>query len=183
MNPSGKIKFGTGQDMPILSKNASNMVTAVSNQQASVVITSPSFDGQATVSVSYPKKDLTEIVYAQDADAAQVIKKGQVVHMAADGKLYLADSITNTNVVGFAMKDVVIGDKLEYGALGSLEITDWTVLTGGEGATLQVGKKYFLQADGTIKTVIPTTGWLIHVGDGGTATSINIEIGSTPIKL
>jgi len=118
-----------------------------------------------------------------DADAGQAIKKGQPVHMAADGKLYLADSATNTNVVGFAMKDVAIGDKLEYGALGSLEMSDWTILTGGEGSTLQVGKKYFLQPDGSIKTVVPTNGWLIHVGDGGTPTSINIEIGSTPIKL
>jgi hypothetical protein len=81
------------------------------------------------------------------------------------------------------MKDAAVGDKLEYGALGSLEMTDWTSLTGGEGSVLQIGKKYFLQADGSIKTLIPTTGWLIHVGDGGTATSLNIEIGSTPIKL
>ena len=169
--------------MAILSKKASNIVTAVSSPDIRVVVTSPSFDGQATVQVAYPKKDLTEIVYAQDADAAVAIMKGQVVHMANDGKLYIADSVNNTNVVGFAMKDVAAGDKLEYGALGSLEMTDWTILTGGEGAVLQVGKKYFLQPDGTIKTIIPTSGWLIHVGDGATATSINIEIGSTPIKL
>ena len=169
--------------MPILSKKASNIVTSVSNSDATIVVTSPSFDGQATVQVSYPKKDLTEIVYALDADAAAVITKGQPVHMASDGKLYLADSVTNTNVVGFAMKDAVVGDKLEYGALGSIELSDWTAITGGEGATLQAGKKYFLQSDGSIKTLVPTSGWLIHVGDGGTATSLNIEIGSTPIKL
>ena len=169
--------------MAILSKKASNIVTAVSSPDIRVVVTSPSFDGQATVQVAYPKKDLTEIVYAQDADAGEPIKKAQVVHMAPDGKLYVADSVTKTNVVGFAMKDAVTGDKLEYGALGSLEMPDWSILTGGEGVTLQVGKKYFLQADGTIKTVIPMSGWMIHVGDGATATSINIEIGSTPIKL
>ena len=182
MEPKSKLKYA-GTPMAILSKKASNIVTAVNNPDIRVVVTSPSFDGSATVQVAYPKKDLTEIVYAQDADAGETIKKAQVVHMATDGKLYVADSVNNTNVVGFAMKDVVTGDKLEYGALGSLEMTDWTVLTGGEGAALQIGKKYFLQADGTIKTVIPTTGWMIHVGDGATATSINIEIGSTPIKL
>jgi hypothetical protein len=155
----------------------------VSNADATIVVTSPSFDGQATVQVSYPKKDLTEIVYALDADAGVSVLKGQPVHMAGDGKLYLADSATNTNVVGFATKDAAVGDKLEYGALGSIEIPDWTTITGGEGVTLQIGKKYFLQADGSIKTVVPTSGWLIHVGDGGTATSLNIEIGSTPIKL
>lgn len=183
MNPSGKIKFGTGQDMPILSKNASNMVTAISNQQASVVVTSPSFDGQATVSVSYPKKDLTEIVYALNAIAGVNIFEGQPLHQANDGKLYLADSVTNTNVVGLATMDMTTGGNAEYGALGALELSDWTVLTGGEGATLQVGIKYFLQADGTYKTVIPTSGWLIHIGTAGTATSMNIELGSTPIKL
>ena len=169
--------------MAILSKKASNIVTAVSNPDIRVVVTSPSFDGQATVQVAYPKKDLTEIVYALDADAGETIKKAQVVHMGSDGKLYIADSASKTNVVGFAMKDAVAGDKLEYGALGSLEMADWSVLTGGEGVALQIGKKYFLQADGTIKTTIPATGWMIHVGDGATATSINIEIGSTPIKL
>jgi hypothetical protein len=170
-------------NMPVLSKKASNLVTSSSNSQASVVITSPSFDGEATVTVSYPKQTLTEIVYALDANAGVNVKLGQPLHMANDGKLYLADSAANTNLVGFAMSDANTGDKLEYGALGSLEITDWTLLTGGEGSTLQVGTKYFLQADGTIKTIIPTSGWLIHVGDGGTATSLNIEIGSTPIKL
>ena len=169
--------------MPILSKKATNVVTAVSNSSSSVVITSPSFEGEAIVSVSYPKKDQTEIVYSLDADSAIVVKIGQPLHLGSDGKLYLADSVTNTNLVGFALADAVVGDKLEYGALGSLEVSDWTLLTGGEGSTLQVGKKYFLQSDGTIKTVIPTSGWLIHVGDGGTATSLNIEIGSTPIKL
>ena len=183
MKPKSKLKFGSGQPMAILSKKASNIVTAVNNPDIRVVVTSPSFDGQATVQVAYPKKDLTEIVYALDADAGVAIKKGQPVHMASDGKLYLADSISNTNLVGFAMDDAAIGDKLEYGALGSLEMTDWTVLTGGEGTVLQVGKKYFLQSDGTIKTVVPMSGWLIHVGDGGTPTSLNIEIGSTPIKL
>jgi hypothetical protein len=181
-NPKSKFKHG-GQSMPILSKKASNIVTSVSNADATIVVTSPSFDGQATVQVSYPKKDLTEIVYALDADAGVAILKGQPVHMAGDGKLYLADSATNTNVVGFATKDAAVGDKLEYGALGSIELPDWTAITGGEGSTLQVGKKYFLQADGSIKTAVPTSGWLIHVGDGGTATSLNIEIGSTPIKL
>ena len=183
MNPKSKLKFGTGTPMAILSKKASNIVTAVSNPDIRVVVTSPSFDGQATVQVAYPKKDLTEIVYAQDADSAQIIKKGQPVHMHTDGKLYLADSTTNTNVVGFAMADANIGDKLEYGALGTLELADWTTFTGGEGATLLVGKKYFLQGDGTIQTTMPISGWLIHVGDGATPTSLSIEIGSTPIKL
>ena len=169
--------------MAILSKRASNVITSISSPDIRVVLTSPSFDGQATVQVSYPKKDLTEIVYALDADAGQAVLKGQPLHMEGDGKLYLADSTTNTNLVGFAMNDGGIGVKVEYGALGSLEMPDWTVLTGGEGSTLQIGKKYFLQSDGTIKTAIPTSGWLIHVGDGGTATSLNIEIGSTPIKL
>ncbi len=169
--------------MPILSKKASNIVTSVSNANATIVITSPSFDGEATVAVSYPKKTATEIVYALDSDAGETIKLGQPVHLSSDGKLYLADSVTNTNLVGFALTDVVAGDSLEYGALGSLEVNDWTLLTGGEGSALQVGKKYFLQSDGTIKALIPTSGWLIHVGDGGTATSLNIEIGSTPIKL
>lgn len=182
MNSDSKLKYGNFS-MPVLSKKASNIITTVNNASATVVLTSPSFDGEAVVSVSYPKKDLTEIVYALDAISAINAKFGQPLHMASDGKLYLADSVTNTNIVGFAMKDAVIGDKLEYGALGSIEIPDWTLLTGGEGTTLQVGKKYFLQSDGTIKTIIPTTGWLIHVGDGGTPTSLNIEIGSTPIKL
>ena len=183
MDARGKLKHAQGGPVAILSKRASNIVTAVNNTDIRVVVTSPSFDGQATVQVAYPKKDLTEIVYALDADAGQTIKKGQPVHMGSDGKLYLADSATNTNLVGFAMKDVNTGDKLEYGALGSLEMSDWIVLTGGEGSTLQVGKKYFLQSDGSIKTVVPMSGWLIHVGDGGTPTSLNIEIGSTPIKL
>ena len=182
MTPIGKLKNG-GPTMPVLSKKASNIITTVNNSSASIVISSPSFDGAATVSVSYPRQTLTEIVYALDSDAGVNVKLGQPLHMASDGKLYLADSTTNTNVVGFAMADANLGDKLEYGALGSLEVPDWTLLTGGEGSVLQVGKKYFLQADGTIKTVIPTSGWLIHVGDGGTATSLNIEIGSTPIKL
>ena len=169
--------------MPILSKKASNLVTSVSNKTASVVITSPSFDGEATVSVSYPKKDLTEIVYALNAEAAENLLLGQPLHQAADGKLYLAENVTNTNVVGLATADMNTGGSAEYGALGAMEIADWTMLTGGEGATLQVGKKYFLQADGTYRTAIPTSGWLIHIGTGGTATSLNIELGSTPIKL
>lgn len=183
MNPRSKLKFGTGTPMAILSKKASNIVTAVNSPDIRVVVTSPSFDGQATVQVAYPKKDLTEIVYALDANAGQNIIKGQPLHQGGDGNLYLADSVTNTNLVGFAMDDAQTSDKLEYGALGSLELSDWTTFTGGEGAVLQVGKKYFLQPDGTIKTTMPTTGWLIHVGNGGTPTSLNIEVGSTPIKL
>ena len=60
MNPRSKLKFGTGTPMAILSKKASNIVTAVSNPDIRVVVTSPSFDGQATVQVAYPKKDLTK---------------------------------------------------------------------------------------------------------------------------
>ena len=169
--------------MPILSKRASNIVTSVSNQNATIVVTSPSFDGEATVQVSYPKKDLTEIVYALDGNAGENILLGQPLHQAADGKLYVANSTSNTNVVGLAMEDATTGGTVEYGALGMLEIPDWTILTGGEGATLQVGTKYFLQANGTYQTVIPTTGWLMQIGQGATATSLNIEIGTTPIKL
>ena len=73
---------------------------------------------------------------------------------------------------------------LEYGALGSL----------GDGRLVPIDrwrrsfsanrqKILFLQADGTIKTQSQPQAWMIHVGDGATATSINIEIGSTPIKL
>ena len=36
-------------NMPVLSKKASNLVTTTSNSQASLVITSPSFDGEATL--------------------------------------------------------------------------------------------------------------------------------------
>ena len=175
MTPIGKLKNG-GPTMPVLSKKASNIITTVNNSSASIVISSPSFDGAATVSVSYPRQTLTEIVYALDSDAGVNVKLGQPLHMASDGKLYLADSTTNTNVVGFAMADANLGDKLEYGALGSLEVPDWTLLTGVREVYYKSAKKYFLQADGTIKTVIPTSGWLIHVGDGGTATSLNIEI-------
>ena len=183
MQPNTKTKYEQGGVVAILSKKASNIITAVNNPDVRVVVTSPSFDGQATVQVSYPKKDLTEIVYALDSEAGQALVKGQPLHMGSDGKLYLADSGTNTNLVGFAMADGNSGDSVEYGALGTLELSDWTIFTGGEGAALQVGKKYFLQSDGTIKTSLPATGWLIHVGTGGTATSLNIEVGSTPIKL
>jgi hypothetical protein len=169
--------------VPILSNKASNLVTSISNKAASVVITSPGFDGEATVTVSYPKQDLTEIVYALNAIAGVNMLMGQPLHQAADGKLYLAENTTNTNVVGLATADMAAGGNAEYGALGSMEVADWTILTGGEGSTLQVGTKYFLQADGTYKTAIPTSGWLIHIGTGGTPTSLNIELGSTPIKL
>lgn len=182
MQPKLKFKHG-GQLMPILSKKASNIVTSVSNQEASVVITSPSFDGQATIQVSYPKKDLTEIVYALDGAAGEAITIGQPLHQGSDGKLYIANSNTQINVVGLAMESAAIGDNVEYGALGMLEIPDWTSLTGGEGANLQVGVKYFLQSDGTYQTALPVSGWLMQIGQGATVTSLNIEIGSTPIKL
>mgnify|MGYP001361685385 CR=1 FL=1 len=182
MNPVGKLKIG-GPTMPVLSKKASNIITTVNNASASIVITSPSFDGAATVSVSYPRKDLTEIVYALDGNAGESILKGQPLHQAADGKLYIANSATQTNVVGLAMSDANLGDSVEYGALGMLELPDWSILTGGEGTNLIVGSKYFLQANGSYQTALPTTGWLMQIGQGATATSLNIEIGTTPIKL
>ena len=179
-----EITINSGEPlMPVLSKKASNVVTSVSNSNATVVVTSPSFDGEATVHVSYPKKDLTEIVYALDAEAGEAILMGQPVHQdSSDSKLYVANSVNKVNVVGIAMTDANAGDNLEYGALGMLELTDWNPITS-LGTDLVAGDKYFLRADGTIQNAPPTTGWLLQIGQASTTKAINIEIGSTPIKL
>ena len=166
--------------MPILSKNATNINSTSSNGDVSVVISDATFDGNVDVEVSYPRNDLSEVALQMEAVAEDAIVFGQPIHLNDDGLLEIANSDSKVNVVGLSLADRLPGKVVPYSDVAVLELADWTVLTGL--ALLDSGNKYFLQADGTYKKNIPTSGYLLQIGVAKSDTELRVQIGS-PVSL
>ena len=114
--------------------------------------------------------------------AAVDLVAGDVVSTTALNTLDLASStsVGTADVSGIVTTGALAGFSATVGALGILELADWTHITGS--AALTPGQDYFLSpTPGKLQLVGPASGWLTVVGRSITTQKLAITP-EVPIK-
>jgi len=109
----------------------------------------------------------------------QAIDQGQLVSIASNGNLNLADN-TDGDVSGLAVTSGSGGQEIAYIRRGRVVMSDWSQIIG----TIQLnpGVNYFLSSSGTFSEIPPETGFIIKIGEAQTDLILDFEIGLS-IKL
>lgn len=111
--------------------------------------------------------------------ANEPIDQGQLVSIANNGNLELADNI-NGNISGIAVTSGVSGEEIAYIRRGRVVMANWFSIIGS--VELVPGANYFLNSDGLFSETAPENGFIITIGEAQTKEILDFEIGVS-IKL
>ena len=115
--------------------------------------------------------------------AGENITAGAPVYIDAALKVSHAQAIAiKYQIAGLALDYVLAGEDCKYIAEGSVELTDWSDVTGT--FTLVMGDVYFLSnlLPGKLTNAVPTTGYVVRIGRAMSETKLDVETFSS-VKL
>lgn len=110
------------------------------------------------------------------------IQVGQVLRMNDDGTVNLADNndYRSSLVIGLAVTTAVAGARVHYIQDGVVILQDWRAVLGV--SALEPGRRYFLARNGQLSLASPSVGYAAPVGRALSASQLEVEIGTMPIK-
>lgn len=108
------------------------------------------------------QETVIEAIELAHAIAAVDIASGNLITVETSGEVVLADFRISGVVSGMALQDVKIGDGVPFIRTGRIHREDWTLIIGNP--KLEAGFEYFLDYDGFMTTMPPTTGYVVKVG-------------------
>jgi hypothetical protein len=108
------------------------------------------------------QETVIEAIELAYAIAAVDIASGNLITVNGSGEVVLADFRISGVVSGMAIQDVKIGDGVPFIRTGRVHREDWTSIIGNP--KLEAGSEYFLDYDGFMTTMPPTTGYVVKVG-------------------
>jgi hypothetical protein len=108
---------------------------------------------------------------------------GQALMMTGAGALQPADpsAYASSIVVGIAVSSGGAGEPVSYVVDGIVTIPNWSAIT--RTVELNSGARYFLAPGGLLATQPPVTGYAAPVGRAVGPFQLEVEVGSSPIKV
>lgn len=108
-----------------------------------------------------------------EKEAGETLVSHKLVMVGNDGKVYYADKDTKPFCIGMTVTSALAGATAKILNKGKVILQGWNLIPGS---------RYYLNSNGSISNQIPTSGYILEIGEALDSNTLLLDI-KIPIKI